>query len=248
MWIYDAVADKWEDMKPKCDWGRKESPGSEAQMAYSPKHKKIVAVGGKDTFVYDFATNIWSKVATEEGQHASDSRSVFAYDSASDVFLLYNALKGEWDKARDLRAFDLKTGKWEKLAPQGAAVPTDCRKGYYDPEHNVLVIAGQGPVWVYRYKRAGGAAPAKAGAAVQQAPAAAPAADKPAALSPTAVASAPAPVVRTPEQVCAGWFSSAKTYRSAGLTAEARRCLNNIVRDYPGTEHAARAQEEMGRL
>jgi len=153
MWIYDAVADKWEDMKPKGDWGRKESPGSEAQMAYSPKHKKIVAVVGKDTFVYDFATNAWSKACTEEGQHASDSRSVFAYDSASDVFLLYNAPKGEWDKARDLRAFDLKTLKWEKLAPQGAAVPTDCRKGYYDPEHNALVIAGQGPVWVYRYKK-----------------------------------------------------------------------------------------------
>jgi hypothetical protein len=153
MWIYDAAADKWEDLKPKCDWGRKESPGSEVQMAYSPKHRKLVAVGGKDTFVYDLATNAWNKAASEEGQYASDCRTVFAYDSAADVFLLYNAPKGEWDKARDLRAFDLKTGKWEKLAPQGAAVPEDCRKGYYDPEHNVLVIAGQGPVWVYRYKQ-----------------------------------------------------------------------------------------------
>jgi DNA-binding beta-propeller fold protein YncE len=48
-------------------------------------------------------------VATEEGQCASDCRTVFAYDNASDIFLLYNAPKGQWDKTRDLRAFDLKT-------------------------------------------------------------------------------------------------------------------------------------------
>jgi hypothetical protein len=40
----------------------------------------------------------------------------------------------------------------------------------------------------------------------------------------------------------------ARNYRSAGLVAEARRCLGNIVRDYPGTEWAARAREEMRRL
>ena len=153
MWIYDAVADKWEDMKPKCDWGRKESPVSEQQMAYSPKHRKIVAVVAKDTFVYDLATNIWSKACTEAGQYASDCRTVFAYDGAADVFLLFNAPKGEWNDERELRAFSLATGKWETLAPQGAAVPKGIRKGYYDPEHNVLVLAGQGPVWVYRHRK-----------------------------------------------------------------------------------------------
>lgn len=153
MWSYDAIANKWEDLNPKCDWGKKDSPGSEAQMAYSPKHRKLVAVLAKDTFVYDIATNVWSKVCTEEGQYASDFRTVFAYDCTADVFLLFNAPKGEWDETRNLRAFDLNTGKWETLAPQGAGLPKGIRKGYYDPEHNVFVLADKGPVWVYRHKK-----------------------------------------------------------------------------------------------
>jgi len=161
MWSYDAVADKWEEIRPNDgkDIGtlihkEKVAPLCELQVAYSPKHKKLVAVLAKDTFVYDAAANAWSKVCTDEEQYASDCRTVFAYDSASDVFLLFNAPKGEWDDARNLRAFDLKTGKWETLAPQGPAVPKGTRKGYYDPEQNALVLADQGPVWVYRYRKA----------------------------------------------------------------------------------------------
>jgi hypothetical protein len=162
MWSYDAVADKWEELKPNGGkdiatllYKDKVAPPDSLQVAYSPKHHKLVAVQKKETFVYDAAANAWSKAATEEGQYAADCRTVFAYDSASDVFLLFNAPKGEWNDERNLRAFDLKTGKWETLAPQGAPLPQGIRKGYYDPEHNALVLADQGPVWVYRHKRAG---------------------------------------------------------------------------------------------
>jgi hypothetical protein len=161
MWSYDAVADRWEELKPNGGKSIRElaltdkvAPGEELQIAYSPKHRKLVAVLKQDTFVYDVAANAWSKACTDEGNYASDCRTVFAYDSASDVFLLYNAPKGEWDDTRNLRAFDLKTGKWETLTPQGAAVPKGVRKGYYDPEHNVLVLTDQGPVWVYRHRKA----------------------------------------------------------------------------------------------
>jgi hypothetical protein len=65
---------------------------------------------------------------------------------------------------------------------------------------------------------------------------------------PAAGSPPPAAAGRSPEQVCAGWFSSANTYRSAGLKDEARRCLNNILRDYPGTTQAARAREEIAKL
>ncbi len=123
-------------------------------MAYNPRHRKLVAVLKKHTFVYDVASNAWSKICADEGNCALDCRTVFAYDSASDVFLLFNAPKGEWDESRDLRAFDLKTGKWTALVPQGTGVPKGVHKGYYDPEHNVFVLADTGPVWVYRYRNA----------------------------------------------------------------------------------------------
>jgi TolA-binding protein len=32
------------------------------------------------------------------------------------------------------------------------------------------------------------------------------------------------------------------------MKADAERCLNNIIRDYPGTDWATRAREEIGRL
>jgi sugar lactone lactonase YvrE len=53
---------------------------------------------------------------------------------------------------------------------------------------------------------------------------------------------------RSPKQVCTGWFSAARNYKRIGMKKDARRCLNNIVRTYPGTEWAARAKAELGEL
>jgi hypothetical protein len=229
MWIYDTVTRKWRDLKPKCDWGRKTSPKSEAQMAYSPRHKKMVAVIRKDTFVYDVVANSWSKVCTEKDQFATDYTTVFAYDSNADLFLLFNAPKGQWNKKRDLRAFDLKTGKWQTLAPKGAPVPKGNHKGFYDPEHNVFVLADRGPIWVYRHRKAAVRTSDKSD--MSDSP-------KPVTRSP----------IRTPKQVCTGWFSSARNYKKVGMLADARRCLKNVIKTYPKTEWAARARHKLSRL
>jgi hypothetical protein len=53
---------------------------------------------------------------------------------------------------------------------------------------------------------------------------------------------------RSPEQICTGWFSAAKNYRRIGMKADAKRCLGNIVRNYPDTKWAARARQELARL
>jgi hypothetical protein len=58
----------------------------------------------------------------------------------------------------------------------------------------------------------------------------------------------PKSAARSPEKSCQGWFSMARNYKSAGLVEEARRCLGNIVREYPDTEWATRARAELGRL
>jgi sugar lactone lactonase YvrE len=55
-------------------------------------------------------------------------------------------------------------------------------------------------------------------------------------------------LVRAPKQVCTGWFSAANNYKKVGMIADARRCLNNIIKAYPDTEWAARARRELKSL
>ena len=161
MWAYDSTTNRWEDLKPNGGTpirtlvhGRKIAPGGEVQMAYSPKHRKIVAVQGKGTFVYDIDKNAWSAAGTEEGHHAHDAVTIFYYDAANDLFLFLNSPKGHWGNPRELRAFNLATKKWDTLPINGPDInkrPYHRMTGYYDPRFNVFVVYDSGAkVWVYR--------------------------------------------------------------------------------------------------
>ena len=166
MRTYDAINEKWEELKPNGGksiaqlFRDKLCPGSEQQTAYSPQHKKMVAVLGIETFVYDIVKNEWSKSeATHAFLRSSDADSVFAYDSAADVFLLCNPRSGT------LGGYSLKTDAWQQLVPKGDAMPKPpycVGKGYYDPTFNVLVIqpAYTDRMWVYRHSRTVPTAPA----------------------------------------------------------------------------------------
>ncbi len=149
MWTYDATANKWEELKPNGGksirelWGKKLAPAGECQMAYSPRHRKLVAVAGKDTWVYDLAANEWAHLSTVEDQYAHDATTIFDYDSVNDRFLLLNATKGHWGKERDLRALDPATGKWRNIETAGVSLekrPYSRMVGYHDPVHDVLVV------------------------------------------------------------------------------------------------------------
>ncbi len=164
MWLFDAVADKWTELKP--NGGKsistlatkdKVAPMSEQQTAYSPKHKKLVAVLKHDTFVYDLAANVWSKVATDERIYGHDARSVFAYDEKSDTFLLAFPPEGR-GKRLQLAAFSLATNRWNLIEPSGPEVPEikyGGYMGYYDPQHNAFVVQGRSSnrMWAYRHRR-----------------------------------------------------------------------------------------------
>lgn len=165
MWTYDAVANVWADLKP--NGGKsirslvhtdKVAPSSEVQMAYSSKHRALVAVLGPDTFVYDLDKNEWSKAVTDPRNQAHDAVTVFAYDSANDLFLLLNTPEGRYAKPREVRAFSLVTRTWETLPINGPDIdklPYRGVAGYYDPAHNVFVVYDSGSqVWVYRVKPA----------------------------------------------------------------------------------------------
>ena len=158
MWLFDGAKDEWTELRPNGGKSigdlagrQKIAPMSELQTAYSPQHKKMVAVLGPNVFAYDVAKNEWAKIATDERIDAHDARSVFAYDDAADVFLLVNP-KGD----TKLAAFSLASEQWQILTPQGDDFPKSqfgSYMGYYDPQHNVLVVQGRyaDRMWVYRH-------------------------------------------------------------------------------------------------
>jgi len=164
MWTYDAVDDRWEELKPN---GGKSigdlagklniAPKAEQQVAYSPKDRKLVAVLKHDTYVYDIDTNEWSKVDTNPLIFGHDGHSVFSYDQHADAFLLAYKPKGK-GKLLSLATFSLNTMKWAPVVPNGPAVPKTPHggyTGYYDPQHNVFVVQGRrvNQMWVYRHSK-----------------------------------------------------------------------------------------------
>eukprot|EP00913_Durusdinium_trenchii_P019517 g18347.t1 len=144
MRAWDPMADQWTDLKP--NGGRslydlaikdKIAPRSEQQMAYSPKLKRIIAVLNRDTYSYDLKKNEWSKREGRIPFPAHDAKTVFAYDSTSNVFLLASPRDGR------LAAYDANADKWTEITPKGPGIPKPpycVGRGYYDPTHNVYVV------------------------------------------------------------------------------------------------------------
>lgn len=167
MWSYDAETNTWKELISHKKLrgmvhSRKLAPGCELQSAYSVKHKKIVSVQAKGTFVYDVPENSWKRVAATPG-YGHDSHGVFAYDSNADVFLLVSRSS---NRARNepwkLHAYDLKTDKWETVKVKGSPVPDDSKRkawlkysftGYYDAGNNVFSLyeGRYSRTWVYRH-------------------------------------------------------------------------------------------------
>jgi len=164
MWSYDSIANAWTNLKPNDGLSiygnnQHERPGrpakdifppQEMQAAYSPRHHKIVAVQESGVWIYDVRTNWWTKTLTDERISARDSRTVFVYDSANDVFLLLDPNPGK----QTLFAYSLTANRWERLEPGGAGIVAGKGAGYYDPDHNLFVVyLNTNRMWVYRYRK-----------------------------------------------------------------------------------------------
>jgi hypothetical protein len=262
MWSYDANTNSWKELIPGGRLSylvkkKKTAPGGELQVAYSVKHQTLLAVRKEMTFAYDVKANSWARVADNPGC-GWDSMSVFDYDSNADVFILVSKQGGQWSaKPWTLAAYDPKTDKWETVAFKGSALPQDPPKrawsqhysGYYDPRHNVFVlyVARSRRTWVYRHKNT---VPKKKAEVPGPKSATSSLGSDRSDMSKKSDAPRPKakPTVRSPQQVCTGWFSAAKNYRKVGMLADARRCLSKIVKTYPETDWARKARIELARL
>jgi len=157
MRAWDPLTDEWTDLKPNSgrslyDVALKEkiAPSSEQQMAYSPKVKRIIAVLDRDTYSYDLKNNEWTKLQSKIPFPAHDAKTVFAYDSVAEEFLLASPRDGR------LACYNPDADAWKEITPKGPGIPKPpycVGKGYYDPTHNVFVVqsAYKQQMWVYRH-------------------------------------------------------------------------------------------------
>lgn len=158
MWSHDVATDEWTDLRPNDGASIRQlvvedgvAPSSEAQMAYSPVSRTLVAVLGAEAYAYDLDANEWTHLTSDDRIDAHDARTVFVYDSRNDVFLLHD------ERAPDrVHALSLETGEWEAIVVEGDAFPPPPYGnpfGYYDPIHNLFVVANarNRGVWVFRY-------------------------------------------------------------------------------------------------
>lgn len=153
MWAYDRVANQWTRLHTNnrdhfYHWAQAQHPKPEQQVAYSPKHKKLVAVRGTSTHIFDLRTNAWTKVQEDPDIFAHDKRTVFAYDTINDVFLLaYPDPQNGY-----LKAYSIETNQWTNLTPKGAGLPRGKAAGYFDERDGVFVLyLSSGATWIYRY-------------------------------------------------------------------------------------------------
>jgi len=58
----------------------------------------------------------------------------------------------------------------------------------------------------------------------------------------------PARTERTPDEVCRGWLSLARSYARAGRKDKAREYLQKIIEEYPESEYTAQARKELAKL
>lgn len=161
MWTFDAVADEWTELRPNGGKTIGElagklgvAPMAEQQTTYSPKHRKLVAVKGPDTFVYDVSANTWTKATTDDRIYGHDARSVFGYDDRTERFMLAFPPEGRGKRLR-LASYSLDDNAWTLLTPDGPEVPEPKyggHMGYLDPRFGVLVIQARytDRLWVYR--------------------------------------------------------------------------------------------------
>ena len=172
-WLYDSKANKWKNLNVK--WGANSRPAGEQVAAWDSVNKLLVThcgpgkKGGKRTSHYSPATNSWELAfsAPREDMNAPrghDAGTPMYYDPHNQVCIIYSQAKysrgGKDNSPTCLWAYSVKTKKWEKLSPKGPAAPKT-RKGrlpklgYFNPEHNVLVLTRGTTAWLYRYKRRG---------------------------------------------------------------------------------------------
>ncbi len=157
MWRHDWASDTWTEILPGGEtildlYRANRAPTRAHQMAYSSRHRKLVAADGHRVFAFDIDTQEWSLLVEDDRVNANTAHTVFGYDARNDVFLLLDR-----ETPDRIMAFSLETESWENVTIQGDAFSPGSHNrpfGYFDPRYNVLVVGNTSSrqMWVFRYE------------------------------------------------------------------------------------------------
>ena len=153
-WLYDHQQNSWKNLEPNAEAGTftQQSPQPEQVGYYDPTRKKIFAHRHYDTFEFDPATNIWTRLLTDTAEsgktpYGHDARAPMYFDPASGKGLLVQF------QTNQVWAFDPDKPQWTLLEPEGDPLPEGKKRlAYVDQRFNVLVVIHDTTVWAYRYR------------------------------------------------------------------------------------------------
>jgi N-acetylneuraminic acid mutarotase len=147
LWSYDSAANTWTAVKPTGDL-----PGARSgcALAYDQVENKLVLFGGvdskastylNDTWVFDFATNAWTKVTPVADSPSLRAGARMAYDPVSGNMLLF----GGWDGAsyfNDTWTYTVGNMTWTKLDLADAPSARISSSLVYSAISNNLILFG----------------------------------------------------------------------------------------------------------
>ena len=116
-WAYDVSTNEWTNMKPSISPG----PGAAGSLVYDVESDRIILFGNtprlnpsRDTWVYDFNSNTWTKMSAQGPSNHLGSQMV--YDEESDRVILFAGWSASRDEFYDdTRAYDFNTDSWTKM-------------------------------------------------------------------------------------------------------------------------------------
>jgi hypothetical protein len=197
-WKYTPSTNKWTHLTPAS------SPNTNRyfpSMTYNPLLRKIYMFGGADSYAASYTNQVWTwdtvagnwtQLSPTGTLPAARWKAGWAYDSLSNVVLMFGGENGSGNVLTDTWKFDPAAssgqGSWTQLTPtiagNGGVLPNNSapfERLAYDPDNNafVLSLSGSGgyvgggstqnaaQTWLYRYAAPTGVPASNAGSLIK---------------------------------------------------------------------------------
>lgn len=147
-WLYDFSADTWTKRSPSAS----PSPRNFGVMAFDAKSGKTVLFGGGDkngdglgdTWVYDSAADIWTKMRPAQSPSPRDY-SAMVYDPKSDRMVLFGGIdESSGQPLGDTWTYDVTSDTWQHLATAVSPSARGWHAMAYEATSGKVVLFGGG--------------------------------------------------------------------------------------------------------
>ncbi|MFW9904336.1 MAG: kelch repeat-containing protein [Candidatus Thorarchaeota archaeon] len=177
-WAYDYNSNTWENLTTP---EMKNAAKLAAAMAYDSESDRIIMFGGwkwahghsvyqetgvGETWSYDYETNTWTNLTTENSPPFRGCCSL-TYDKANDRMIMFGGFDSKMNEVttlpfyHDTWAYDYNTNTWTNMTPTVSPPPLGNPGTTYDSKSNKTILFGGvscrdcvdlDETWVYDYK------------------------------------------------------------------------------------------------